>query len=51
MEHRQFITEELEQNKAREIEKDGKLKIVSKDEINESLGRSPDFAVMIAMRM
>jgi len=50
-EHRQFITEELEQIKARDVDKDGKLKIVSKDEIKEHLGRSPDLADMLAMGM
>ena len=30
---------------------DGKLKIVSKEEIKEQLGRSPDFADTLMMRM
>lgn len=50
-EYRQFITEELEQIKARDVDKDAKLKIVSKDDIKEHLGRSPDFADMLGMRM
>jgi hypothetical protein len=50
-EHRQFITEELERIKARDVEKDGKLKIVSKDEITEHLGRRSDFADMLAVRL
>ncbi len=48
---RQYLSEELEQIKGKDIEKDGKLKIVSKDEIKEHLGRSPDFSDALMMRM
>lgn len=47
----QFITEELEQIKRANIDKDGKLQIVAKDEIKRHLGRSPDFADALSMRM
>jgi len=50
-EYRQFITEELEQIKAKDADVDGKLKIIGKDEIKEFLGRSTDFADCLAMRM
>lgn len=50
-EYRQFITEELEQIKAHDVDSDGKLKVIPKDEIKEHLGRSPDFADMLMMRM
>lgn len=45
------LVEELEQIKSKDIDKDQKLKIVSKDEIKETLGRSPDFADTMMMRM
>jgi hypothetical protein len=49
--YKQFLTEELEQIKAKDSDKDGKLKIISKDIIKEHLGRSPDFADNPMMRM
>lgn len=49
--YQQFITEELEQIKSKDADKDGKLKIIAKDEIKEHLGRSPDFADNLMMRM
>jgi hypothetical protein len=36
---------------ANDVDSDGKLKVIPKDLIKEALGRSPDFADMIAMRM
>jgi hypothetical protein len=45
------LTEELEQIKSKDIDKDSKLKIVSKDEVKETLGRSPDFSDTLMMRM
>ena len=45
------LIEELEQVKSRDLDKDGKLKIIQKDEVKERLGRSPDFADMLMMRM
>lgn len=47
----QIIIEELEQIKRKDADKDGKLKIVSKDDIKEKLGRSPDYADTLMMRM
>lgn len=48
---KQIIIEELEQIKAKDPDKDGKRKIISKDEIKEHLGRSPDYADTLMMRM
>jgi len=45
-----MLIEELEQIKSKDIDKDTKLKIVSKDEIKEVLGRSPDFSDTLMMR-
>ena len=41
----------LEQIKQRDMDKDGKKKIVSKDKVKEILGRSPDVSDMVMMRM
>lgn len=46
-----LIIEELEQIKRKNLDKDGKIYIVSKEDIKEAIGRSPDFADMIMMRM
>lgn len=48
--HRQEIVEELEQWRARDIDKDGKMKVRQKDEVKEVLGRSPDISDAIMMR-
>jgi len=48
--HREEVTEELEQVKSRDMEKDGKLKLIRKEEVKEVLGRSPDFADALMMR-
>ena len=45
------IIEELEQVKSRDNDKDGKLKLVRKEQIKQVLGRSPDFADALMMRM
>ena len=45
------IIEELDSIKEKDADKDGKLKIIGKDEIKLMLGRSPDFADTIMMRM
>ncbi len=47
---RDMITEELEQVRSG-TSADGKLKIISKDEIKLNLGRSPDFADTLMMRV
>lgn len=48
---REIIIEELEQIKGEGFDTDQKLKIISKDLIKEVLGRSPDYADSIMMRM
>lgn len=45
------LIEELEQIKSKDIDKDTKLKIVSKEDIKEVLGRSPDFSDTAMMRV
>lgn len=45
------IIEELEQVKSKNADKDAKIQIVSKEEIKESLGRSPDFSDCMMMKM
>ena len=44
------ITEELQYVKQKNMDKDGRKEVLSKDEIKEQLGRSPDYADMIMMR-
>ncbi len=51
LEYQQFITEELEQIRAKDIDKESKLKIIPKEQIKEILQRSPDFADTLMMRM
>jgi phage terminase large subunit len=48
---RDEITEELGQIKQKDIDKDGKLAIIGKDEIKKNIGRSPDEADNLMMRM
>lgn len=43
--------EELEQIRAIDVDKDAKLRIISKEDIKLALGRSPDFADTLMMRM
>lgn len=43
------IVQELEQIKS--TESDGKLKVISKDEVKNNIGRSPDYSDTISMRM
>lgn len=43
--------EELGQIKQKDIDKDGRIFLVGKDVIKENIGRSPDFADMVMMRM
>jgi len=43
--------EELEQVKQKDMDKDGKKKIIPKDAVKELLGRSPDYSDAIMMRM
>jgi len=43
--------EEMEQIKSKDTDKDGKLKLMPKDEVKERLGRSPDISDTFIMRM
>lgn len=45
------LIEEIEQIKSKNMDAERKLQIVSKDEVKESLGRSPDFSDTLLMRM
>ena len=45
-----IVCEEMEQIKLKDIDKDGKLSIIAKDEIKEKIGRSPDEWDSIMMR-
>jgi phage terminase large subunit len=45
------IVDELEQVKRKDPDKEGKLEIVPKEEIKQLLGRSPDYADTLMMRM
>ena len=47
----EIITEELEQIKGESIGSDQKLRVISKDKIKEVIGRSPDYADTLMMRM
>jgi len=49
--YREDIIQEIEQLKRRDIDQEGKLKIMPKDEIKEIIGRSPDFLDCLTMRM
>jgi hypothetical protein len=50
-EHSEKIIQELEQIKRDKIDEDGKLKVLPKDKVKEILGRSPDYADALMMRM
>ena len=45
------LSQELQVIKRKNIDKDGKLQIVSKEEIKEMIGRSPDYSDAMMMRM
>ncbi len=51
VEIKEILTEELEQVKRKDIDKDGKLAIIPKEDVKELLGRSPDFSDAMMMRM
>lgn len=46
-----MVLEDLKQLKRKDSDKEGKLKIISKDEIKEAIGRSPDILDNFIMRM
>lgn len=48
---REEVKQELEQVKSYDSDKDGKLKIVPKDQVKANIGRSPDWSDMLMMRM
>jgi len=48
---RDLLTEEMEQIKEKNIDKDGRIFLVGKDVIKENIGRSPDFFDAVMMRM
>ena len=45
------IIEECEQVRMKDADKDGKLKIIPKENVKDIIGRSPDFSDALAMRM
>ena len=47
---RDITSEEMEQIKMKDMDKDGRLSIVPKDKIKEMIGRSPDEWDSIMMR-
>lgn len=50
LEIRDLLAQELAQIKRRDSDKDGRLKIIRKEEMKQALGRSPDFADTMIMR-
>jgi len=50
-EQKENIITELESIKRKDIDKDGPLRIIGKDEIKEFIGHSPDYADSLMMRM
>ncbi len=46
-----LIIEDLEQVAQKDVDKDGKITLVPKDEVKEALGRSPDFGDAMMMKM
>lgn len=51
IEIKQMIIEELDQIKEPAVYNDGKLQIISKEDVKQAIGRSPDFSDTLAMRM
>ena len=49
-EHKDMIIEEAEQVKQRDMDKDGKKRIMPKEKVKEIIGRSPDYWDAIMMR-
>lgn len=45
------LTEELEQLKRKDIDKDGKLAVLPKETVKQLIGRSPDYSDALMMRM
>jgi phage terminase large subunit len=51
MRNRESIEQELSHVKRYKMDNDGKLRVLPKEKVKESLGRSPDFADVMMMRM
>lgn len=51
MKIREMLATELEQVRQKDMDKDKKLQIVSKDDVKARIGRSPDFSDTLMMRM
>lgn len=47
---RELLSKDLQQFKRRDADKDGKLKVTKKEDMKQSLGRSPDFGDTLMMR-
>lgn len=47
---REYIAQDLQQFKRRDVDKDGKLKVARKEDMKQNLGRSPDFGDTLMMR-
>lgn len=47
---REMLSEDLQQFKRRDADKDGKLKIAKKEDMKQALGRSPDIGDTVIMR-
>lgn len=48
---RELLSQELGQLKTKDADKDGKLKVIPKEEIKTNIGRSPDYLDAMIMRM
>ena len=48
---KEFLVQELEQLKRKDIDKDQKVRIVDKETIKENIGRSPDYSDAVMLRM
>lgn len=48
---KEMLIQDLEQVRLKDMDKDGRIQLVSKDKIKERLGRSPDFSDSLMMRM
>jgi len=49
--YKELIIEDLEQVKRKDIDDDGKVKLVNKETVKENMGRSPDFSDCMMTRM
>lgn len=49
--HKEFIIEEIEQIRAKDLDRESPLQIIPKEEVKETIGHSPDFADTMVMRM